>query len=127
VGVAESIKARCTAYSGLSALVGTRVYPRIPANPTFPLVTYTFVSTPANDYQDHDGTPDRWTYRVQFDAYAETVSAARTIGDQLFAAFAGWESGTAVGYSFVDNRFNSWEPGYEKERETVEVVIDHKV
>lgn len=124
--VADSVHARATTHGGLSTLIGTRCYPRIPDNPTFPLVLYTFVSTPANAYQDHGGTPDRWTYRVQFDGYADTKTAARALGDQIFDAFAGWENGTAVGWSMVVNRFDTWDIGHDKARETIDVVIDHK-
>jgi len=128
VGVADSIYTRAITHGGLKTLIGeTRCYPRIPDNPTFPLVRYTFVSTPPNAYLDHEAAVDRTTSRVQFDAYASTVTAARQLGDQVFDAFHKWSSGTAVGWSFVVNRFSSWDPGFDKQREVLEVVFDHSI
>lgn len=131
MGVRESIYSRATTggHAGLSALIGTRCYPqRMPESPTLPLVVYHLVSTPPNDYQDHDGgAPDRWTYRVQLDGWAGDADAASALGDQMFAAFAGWSSGTAVGWSFVANRFEDYEPALRRYRQVIDVEIDHAV
>ena len=130
MGVQQSIFTRATTggHSGLAALIGTRCYPqRMPESPTLPLMTYRLVSTPANAYQDHDGTPDRWTYRVQLDGWAANADAADSLGDQMFAAFAGWSSGTAVGWSQVTNRFEDYEPALNRYRQVIDIIIDHAV
>jgi len=128
--VEHSIYRRATTggHSGLSALIARRCYPqRLPENVILPAVTYQVVSSPPNTYQDHTGGPDRWTYRVQLDGYDDDPDSTATLGRQMFAAFAAWSSGTAVGGSYVTNRFQTYEPALNRYRETVEIVIDHKV
>jgi len=126
----HSIYRRATTggHTGLSALVAKRCYPqRLPEDPTLPALVYNLVSTPPNVYQDHSGSPDRWTYRVQLDGYAGDPDSAAALGAQMLAAFAGWSSGTAVGYSLVQNAFETYEPALDRYRAVVDVAIDHKL
>ena len=128
MGVRESLRSRCTGHAGVSGLIGTRCYPMtLPQNAQMPAVTYQLISTPPNNYQDHDGTPDRWTYRVQLDAYADTSDGAAALGDQLFAAFAGWSDPPSVGWSVVQNRQEQRDTILNLHRNIVEIVIDHEV
>jgi hypothetical protein len=128
--IQHSVYRRCTTggHSGLSELIGTRCYPqRLPEDPTLPALTFFVVSSPPNTYQDHSGSPDRWTYRVQLDGYASDPDSAAALGAQMLAAFAAWSSGTAVGSSLVQNYFGTYEPALNRYREIVEVVIDHAI
>ena len=128
--VQHSIFRRATTggHAGLSALIGARCYPqRLPEGPTLPALTYAVVSSPPNEYQDHDGSPDRWRYRVQLDGYAEDPDSSASLGAQMLAAFAAWSSGTAVGSSLVANAFETYEPALNRYRQVVDVVIDHKI
>jgi len=90
-------------------------------------MTYNVVSSPPSGYRDHDGAPDRWQFRVQLDGYAGDPDAAAALGNQMFAAFEGWSSGTAVGWCFVTNKIEDYEPALNRSRVIVDVIVDHKV
>jgi hypothetical protein len=130
VTIHHSVYRRATTggHAGLSALIGTRCWPqRLEADANLPAMTYSIVSSPPSDYQDHDGGPDRWVYRVQLDGYADDPDSAASLGAQMLAAFAAWSSGTAVGSSLVQNHFETYEPALNRYRQVVDVVIDHRL
>ena len=129
--VRHSIYRRATTggHAGLSALIGTRCYPdRLPADVTFPALRYQVVSAPPGGYVDHDANPpDRWTFRIQIDGFEASSDKADALGAQMFAAFQGWTSGTAVGGCQVENRFQDYDSILNRHRHMVELLIDHTV
>ena len=129
MGIRQSVRARAITggHAGLSALIGTRCYPdRLPEKPTLPALRYQIISSPPMEYRDHDASPpDRWVWRVQIDGWDKTSDEAAALGDQMFAAFEGWNSGTAVGWSRVENQFGEYDVSLNRYRRMVEVVIDH--
>lgn len=130
MGVRQSVFTRATSgHAGLSALIGTRCYPdRLPENVTLPAVRYQVVSLPPHSYQDHDGaSPDRTRSRIQMDGFDVSSDKAEALQKQMFLAFEGWSSGTAVGWSFVANRLGDYDTSLNRHRVIVEIVIDHKV
>lgn len=129
MGVAASVYSRNTTHSGVSNLIGDRCYPqRMPDKVELPCVVFYVISAPPNEYSDHDASPpDRWVSRVQMDAYADTRSDAEDVKSALFSAWEGYRSGTAVGWARVANMLDDYEPGLNRYRKIVEVVIDHEV
>lgn len=128
--VRHSIFKRATTggHAGLSALISTRCYlQRLPADPILPAMTYSIVSSPPSNYRDHDGAPDRWNFRVQLDGWALGPDNTAALSDQMFAAFEGWASGTAVGGCWVENRIEDYDTALNRGRVIADVVIDHKV
>ena len=128
MGVRESIYKRNTTHEGLLALIGTRCYPQLlPDNAKLPCVVYNLIGTPPNNYGDHDASPpDPWTTRIQMDAYATTSDGVHAVGEQLFNAWEGYHSGTAVGWAWVKNQIDSYDLGLNLYRQMTEVVIDYK-
>ena len=129
--IRHSIYQRATTggHAGLSALIALRCYPlRLPADAAMPAMTYRVISSPPSEYRDHDGSPDRWRFRVQLDGWAATPDDAAALGDQMFAAFEGWSSGTAVGACHVANGpLEDYDTAMDQSRVIVDVVVDHKI
>jgi hypothetical protein len=92
---------RLSGYSGLTALVSTRIYPNVaPQNVTVPYITFRRVSSVRDSGFGTDlGTV---TDRFQFDAFDTTYSGLRSIVEQLRAALQRW---TTTGPPVVEGVF----------------------
>ena len=94
----EGLYSRLTGYAGLSALIGTRLYPEVlPEGVTLPAVTYQIVSlADTADAAGGDNLMD--TNRVQLTSYAATKAAAANVDRQIRAAINGYRGsmGTVV-------------------------------
>jgi hypothetical protein len=88
-------------YSGLSALVGTRIYPdKLPDKVTYPAVVFQLVSE--NELETFtQPTTDLIAATYSFTAWAATRSSAHDVGKQIRAAFKNY-SGTMGGESGVE-------------------------
>jgi len=121
---------RCTTggHAGLSALIGTRCYPRIPEDfPTMPFLRWRQVSANNTYVRTRDGATDRAKYRVQFDCYAATQLAADALADQVVAAWDGYKgdgTGCTLGQSWMMNRSESYNVSLNKHRVIVDVQIE---
>jgi len=95
----EGIVAYLKAYGGLTTLISTRIYPiMFPDGATMPCVTWQRVDTPYTHTMDTAGATGTLTRpRFQFDVWAETPLAAKTIQDQLRAALNGRRGATGAG------------------------------
>lgn len=115
-------------HAGLAALVGTRVYPmRLPANVTFPAITYERVSTP----REHtiNNTPVAAEPRFQFDIWAENdYAAVLAVAEQLNAAIRALPSSGSVTVHerTADEESDRFEPEAELSRRTIEAVFLHE-
>ena len=119
---------RCTTggHAGLSALIGTRCYlSRLPEKYTLPLLVYRTVSA-TNEYtRDRGGASGRAKYRIQFDAYASTATAANALADQVVAAWDGYNgTGCPLGKCFVMNRSMVWQQSLNMYRQIVDVQVE---
>lgn len=117
-------------FAGLTALIGTRVYPRVlPQNPTYPAVTYQRVSSTRMRTM---GAPLLGAEpRIQFTIWAETHLAARAIATQLRAALEGY-TGTMGGAGGVDvlgaqeqNDLDDYEPLTKLHQAILDFTIWH--
>lgn len=85
----STIRAILTGCSGLTALVGTRIYDEIaPQNlPTPVQRPYLVMTVPSEvPYNFLKGAPSSAEFRVQFDVYADSKASARAVIAQLRAA-----------------------------------------
>lgn len=115
------------------AILGDRVYPQeLPQKPDYPAVVYQVVSGP-RDYH-HDGPSGLVPFRVQFDAYALTSSAAYRLRDAIIRDLSGFKGlvptspPTRIYGAFADNERDSAEPDLEKagprvKRKSVDFII----
>ena len=75
------------AYTGLTAITGSRLYPgTLPQEPTLPAITYRRIDTPRVASLDGDDT--LINPRYQFDVYAADTLTAGSVVGQLRAAMA---------------------------------------
>lgn len=82
-------------HAGLTALIGTRLYPGVlPQKCTYPAVNYSRVTAPRVSAMGADTGLVR--ARFQFDIWAETYAAARAVATQVIAAYKRWNTTTGV-------------------------------
>ena len=75
-------------FSGLAALVGTRIFPMIlPQNSDYPAVTYNTISAP-RDYT-HDGASGLVAARYQITAWAASYTTAKLVIEQVRLSVSG--------------------------------------
>jgi hypothetical protein len=80
----KAIYAALTANAGLTALVGTRIYPDYGIQkPTLPYVVYTVLQT--NPSPTKDGASKLDTIRVQIDTWSDSFETAQTVSEQVRA------------------------------------------
>jgi len=67
-------------------------------------------------------------FRVQLDGWAATPDAAAALGEQMFLAFEGWSSGTAVGACHVaGGPIEDYDTAMDQCRVIIDVLVDHKL
>lgn len=111
---------RLSGHAGLSALVGTRVYPSLlPQDPTFPAITFSRVSAQRVAAMGSD--PGVVQARFQFDVWTQIADGVdayesmRNVMEQLRLALERWRttSGTIVQDTFFDNELELYEDDIE--------------
>jgi hypothetical protein len=114
--------AKLSATSGLTALVGTRIYPLImPQGATYPAVTYQRISTePRESCMVADCGIAR--ARIQVTAWAEAFSAAKAIADQVRQALQRWTT-TGIQGPFIIGEYDL----YDEEALKYGAAIDAEV
>lgn len=125
MAVAEVIKARLTAFAGLSALVSARVHPgAAPQNTPRPYVTYRVVSEVRESGMGSDiGIV---TARYQFDVFAESGTAAAAVVEQLRLALQRWRSPSSSP-EIIDIFVETLVGGYEPDTGLFHPIIDFRV
>jgi len=85
MSIETTIYSTLTGYSGLSALIGTRVFPApAPISAILPLVTYQVInSSPVMNLGGRETTANTV---MQFDCWAQTYSSAKAVNVQLMNA-----------------------------------------
>jgi len=120
---------RMSGFAGITALVGTRLYPlRLKEDTTYPALVYRVITDPSVA-RSHHGKPDRKEGRAQIDCYAETGDAAATLGDQVEAAWDGYSSpgnDCTVGYAFVANRSDRYDTSLRVFRDVIDITVEHE-
>lgn len=132
MGLSSQIRAALLADSGLSPVVGSRIYLNaIPQGATFPLVRFQKIST--TRMQDHDGSGIGWC-RYKFDAIDESAVTVESLADLIEAAMKRFNLAAAAtspatiytqAPNFLINRYSAawsdFDPRIERE------IVDFKV
>jgi len=105
MSIEDAIFTRGSTFGGLTALIGTRIYPvQAPQNAIAPYVTYQMISNPREHAMGAD--PGVAHPRFQFSPFATTRTAAKAITLQLIACYSRWRGVVAsvdVLDSFLEN------------------------
>lgn len=125
--VEEGLYAYLAAHAGLSALIGTRLYPvTLPQTPTLPAVIYQRVSGP--EVYSHQGFSNLVTPRFQFDCRGLTYASAKAVAAQVKAALRGYKGlmGTvSVNGARIENDLDASDPELGHYSVLIDAVIPH--
>lgn len=124
--IGEVIVDKLTGHAGLSALIGTRVYPaQLPQRPTLPAVTFFRVSTQHVQHRGNGGYSALRRPRYQFDCWAETIKQARQVAEALHDCFATFPQASSprVEVALAANDFEDYEPEPARWRVIVDAFI----
>lgn len=122
--VESTLYTRLTGFSGLSALIGDRIYPNIaPQRVTKPYIAYRRVSASRFTAFGQDTGDVR--ARFQFDVFADTYTAAKNVSEQLRLALQRWSTttGTTIHTIFFLNEVDL----YEEDPELHHLALDFEV
>lgn len=123
-----ALYSRASGHAGLSALVGTRIYPlHRPEKSTLPAVTFRRISTVRESAMGSDTNVVQ--VRYQLDAYASTVLEAKSVQDQIRAAFQryrGTSAGVVVQDTFIEGQAADYDPVANIHRLTLDVLLVHE-
>ena len=119
------LQTRLSTYAGLTALVGTRVYPiKLPQEPAMPSVTYQRIDGPRESgmTQEHGMAHPR----IQVDSWASTYGGAKAVAEQVRTALERWSnSGTTpeILDSFIEGDTDLYESEVELYRVSMDFLI----
>lgn len=126
--IEEAIVAYLTTYSGLSALISTRLYPlRLPENPTYPAVTYQRISGPR--VQSHSGPSGLAFPRFQFDCYGTSYLGSKAVEKQVRAALEGYKGTMGmvnVSSALSQDDRDFYDPNTRIWRVSIDFIIGHE-
>lgn len=119
---------RLSTFAGLTALVGTRIYPSVaPQNVTAPFVTYRRISAVRRSGFGQDiGIVSA---RFQLDAIALTYSSMRAVVEQIVLALQRWRSdltNPAVIETFIENEYEIYEDEPDLYHGAVDVIVHYR-
>lgn len=114
------------AHSGLTALIGTRLYANgeVPANERRDYVVYQEISSPRD--HTHSGPSGYSKPRIQFYGYSETHAGAKAIQTQLRLALDGYSGevgGEKVWGTFVVNANEIPDPTTDLFRAGIDAIV----
>lgn len=113
------LHARLTTYTGMSALVGTRVFPLLmPQNVTLPAITYQRISGTAQH-----GSSNIREARYQINIWGATYASVQGIATVVRAALEEWTAGDA-GVLIRMVRIVNEQDDYEDDSRTFRTIID---
>ena len=86
--VREAVYTKLSGTAGVSALVGTRVYPKVmPQQPTMPALVYQMIDN--NRTQVHRGQTTGAKARVQVTCWGSTTASCEAVSEQVRLAMIG--------------------------------------
>lgn len=122
----KAIAARLAAYSGVTAIVGTRISPDvIPAPATWPAIAYR--QTYGRQEKGPTTSPGLFMGLFQVSSFAKTRLGAVTLAAQVRAALDRWRATTIAGITIDDCLFESAIDIYDPEADVYYVAADYRL
>lgn len=128
--IEEALYSYLSGYAGLSARIGTRLYPlRLPENVTYDAATYQRISGPR--VHSHSGASGLAAPRFQLDCYSETYLGAKNTAAQVRIALDGYKGtmggagGVSVQSCLVQDDRDFYDADLRVYRVSLDVVIEH--
>ena len=122
---ADVLYSYLSTHVGLSALVGTRIYPVDALEQgAKPYCVYAVISEIR--HYSHGGYSNLSEYRIQISCYGDTNASARAVVAQVIAALEAWPSvNPNVQKSFFENDFFIYEPETELHHIPVDFMVGY--
>lgn len=123
--VEEAVRSRVIGYAGVTALIGTRMYPvKLPQDVTYPALTYAVIAAP----REHLMVADAGVIGalIQVSVWAETMATAKALAIQVAASlnrFHGTVLGVVIQETWIENESDGW----EDEAKVYHIPIDVRV
>lgn len=122
----KAISARLSGFAGLTALVGTRIYPDILPSPSaWPAVTYTQISAQTEKGSTTDPAIARAL--IQVDCYDKTRMGVLLVSAQVRSALNRWRQTTSAGVTIDDCLFVGDTDSFESEPMVYRVSSDYRL
>jgi len=129
--IEEALFAHLKAHAGLSALIGTRIYPLVlPQNPTLPAITYQKISR-VGERAMSSPTPRVARARFQISCWGTSYASVKDVAEQVKAALQDYSGlmGGSGGVQVLDvnvaNEQDIYEPDTGIYHLSVDVMIYH--
>ena len=107
--IEQAVAERLLAFAGVSALVGTRVWPGIkPVGTPHPAIVYNRIS--GGPIYDDDGEAGVEQVRIQIDCWGDTYTDAKLLAVQVREALSGWFSADSL-YATLETERDLTEAG----------------
>lgn len=122
-----SLYSYLSTYAGLTALVGTRIYPSGDV-PQSPIVPYCIYSRPNSERTySHQGYSSLNEDNVQINCYNTTTAGVEAIEAQVIAAIEAWPAADSdVQAAFIQNIVGDlYDPNTDLQFSTLEVLLLH--
>lgn len=128
--IEEALYTYLKSHTGLSALVGSRIYPlKLPQNPTLPAVVYVKVSY-AGERAMGTGNPRASRARFQFSCFAQSYASAKDVAEQVKLALQDYSGLMGGGVTVLDTNVvgevDVFEPDTGLYHVPVDVLLIHR-
>lgn len=124
----EAIYGRLQAVTGVTNLVGTRVYPVVlPQSPTYPAIRYQQTAGSREPAMGSNSGLVKTT--VQIDSYSDTYEQARQVAEEVRSAlqrFGGTVAGVVIESVFVEGPLDVFEEEIKKFRVQQDFTVWHR-
>lgn len=122
----EAVYARLKNHSGVSAIVGARVYPqKATQGVVLPCVVYSRTGT-SNREIYHNGTTETALSRFQIDCWAKTLPGALQLSEAVVACLHGW-SGTQGNEKIYISQVVNTQDGFDFETGEYVIPVDVEI
>jgi len=109
--IEDALYSRLSGFAGLTALVGTRIYPlKLEPGAALPAVSFQLIDAERDRLSGQDGVDH--AARFQLDSWADTYESAKAVAAQVVAALDRWSgtvAGVVVNTSFIDSERDTFE------------------
>jgi len=119
---------RLTGHAGLSALIGSRVYPaKLPQDVTYPACVYETVSR--TEFPAMGVNADQTRKRITVTGFASNYSDAKDLETQIIAAldrYSGTSDGTTIDACYLENVSDVYEDVFESYQVSIDFMIYYR-
>lgn len=127
--IEQALYSRLTDFAGLTALVGSRIYPLVRRQGSaLPALTYQKISA----IREHLMVADANVVvaRMQVDCWDASAMGVKNVAEQVRLAlqdYSGTEATVVIQRIFIENEIDDWNPSTEIYRVTYDFLIWHEV